>query len=58
MALPHLSRSESLIQFGAIRPATAFNLNELADNPPIAAVEVVGDCLALGFEAAFALLAG
>src|SRR5262249_17528764 len=57
--LPHPSRSKSLIQFGAIRSATAFDLNKLADNPPVAAVEVVFDRLPLRLnaEAAFALLA-
>src|SRR5262249_52741681 len=58
--LPHPSRSKSLIQFGAIRSAIAFDLNKLADNPPVAAVEVVFDRLPLRLnaEAAFALLAG
>jgi hypothetical protein len=54
------AKHKSLIQLGAIRSATAFDLNKLADNPPIAAIEVVCDRLALRLdpETAFALFAG
>ena len=49
-----------LVQCGAIRALPAFNLRELGNDAPIAAVQVGRDSLALRFDAnpALALLAG
>jgi hypothetical protein len=57
--LMHASRSQRLVQLRASGPLAALDFRELADNPPIAAVEVVGDGLALSLDpkAALALLA-
>jgi hypothetical protein len=48
------ARGLRLGQLGAVVPAAALDLDELADQLPVAAVEVGGDGLPLRVEAEFA----
>jgi hypothetical protein len=48
--LPHACRGQCLVQLGAIGAPAALNLCELANDALVAAVQVIGDSLALSLD--------
>jgi hypothetical protein len=50
-----LRKGDRLLQLGAVAALAGFNFGELADQLPVAAVEIVANGFALGLEAEAAL---